>query len=75
MPLLVETLGGWHPTALKVLNKLARQLAQNIGREDTEVQNHFFQWLGILLMKGNVSLLLSRVLSYAPQHIDGDREF
>ena len=30
----VDTLGGWHPTALETIAKLGRQLARNVGKED-----------------------------------------
>ena len=70
----VETLGGWHVNATKVLTKLGRQLARHTGREDGEVLNHLFQRLSVLLMRGNAALILSRALDFAPQHVDGDRD-
>ena len=70
----METLGGWHPTAIKVLTKLGRQLARHTGRQDSEVLQHLFQRLSVLLMRGNAALILSRALDIAPQTIDGDSE-
>ena len=68
----IETLGGWDRRAMKILNKLGHQLARHTGREDTEVLRHMYQRLGILLMRGNASLLLSRSPNLIPPHIDGD---
>ena len=69
--LLVKTLGAWHPNDLKVLSKLGRKLARHTGREDSEVLQHLFQRLSILLMRGNAALILSRALDLAPPIIDG----
>ena len=55
-----ETRGGWDSSAIKVISKLAGQLARHSGKEDSEIIRHTFQWLSILLMRGNASLLLSR---------------
>ena len=55
----VETLGGWHPQAIQVIRKIGRQLARQSGREDSEVIGHTFERLGILLMKGNATLILN----------------
>ena len=68
----IETLIGWDRRAMKVLNKLGRQLAGHTGREDTEVPCHMYWQLGILLMRGNASLLLSRSPNLIPPHIDRD---
>ena len=51
----VETLGGWHINALKVLTRLARQLARHTGREDSEVISHSFQRLGSAAYEGQCS--------------------
>ena len=67
----METLGGWHPRALEALTRLGRQLARHTGGEDSEVLNHLMQRLGILLMKGNSSLLLSRAPDFCDPEIDG----
>ena len=59
--------------ALKILTRLApQQLARHTGRNDSEVISHSFQRLGVLLMRGNAALILSRALDYAPLHIDED---
>ena len=56
----VETLGGWHPQAIKVIRTLGRQLARQTGREDSEVTAQTFQRLSIMLMKGNSALIINR---------------
>ena len=73
-PLPVETLGGWHSQAVEHITRLAWQLARHTGREDNEVIRHLFQRLGILLMKGNSALILSRTPDFAQQQYDGDQE-
>ena len=45
LPLPVETLGGWHKTAIDTVTKLARQLARHTGREEGETTRHLFQRL------------------------------
>ena len=74
-PLPVETLGGWHTQAVSVIKKLGRQLARQTGKEDSEVIAHTFQRLSILLMKGNSALILNRVPSHPPPHIDGEKDY
>ena len=59
IPMSVETLGGWHPQAVKVIRTLGRQLARQTGREDSEVISQTFQRLSILLMKGNSALIIN----------------
>ena len=74
VPLPVETPGGWHPTAIRVLNKLGRQVARHIGKDDAEIQQHMFQRLSILLMKGNAALISSRSPDIISQEVDGDAD-
>ena len=68
-PLPVESLGGWHSKAIKVLVKLGRQLARHTGKEDSEVLKHMFEKLGVLLMRGNAALILSRSPDYIHEQI------
>ena len=71
LPLPVETLGGWHKNALKVITKLAHQLARHTGSIESETVSHLYQSLSvsILLMKGNAALILS--LYCPPEIVDG----
>ena len=72
LPIVVETLGGWHRGAVDTLTKLGRQLASHTGREEAETVRHLFKRLGILLVKGNAALLLSRTPSFVQAEVDGD---
>ena len=60
IPLPVETLGGWHKKAVDQFRKLAR----STGKEEDDAIRHLFQWLGVLLVKGNAALLLNRIPSF-----------
>ena len=70
-PLPVETLGGWHPKATQVIIKLAKQLARHTGGLESEAVGHLFGRLGVLLMKSNAALLLSRSPDSCPEEVDG----
>ena len=74
LPVVVETLGGWHPEAVSVLSKLARQLAAQVGGEVNEISRHFFQRLSILLIRGNSALIIHRTpnTDFADPVVDGD---
>ena len=70
-PLPVETLGGWHQQSIQVVSRLALQLARHTGSLESEVTSHLFERMGILLMKGNAALILSRSLDFPSQELDG----
>ena len=70
-PLPVETLGGWHESAVQVIRKLGLALARSTGQEEGEVVKHLFGRLSILLMKGNTTLLLNRVPTHPDPRVDG----
>ena len=72
IPLAVETWGGWHHQAMETIKVLSRQLARQVGRDEGETQRHMLQWLGILLQRGNVALLSSRVPEHPAPEVDGD---
>ena len=60
VPLSVESLGGFTPTATKVIRKLATQKAQRNNSDVKKTINQEFKKINILLMRGNASLLLNR---------------
>ena len=60
VPISVESLGGFTPTAIKVIRKLATQKAQRNNSDVKRTINQEFKKLNILLMRGNASLLLNR---------------
>ena len=71
-PLIVETFGGWHPDSEAIITKLASQLASQSGGVTAEVSRHLFQRLGILLARGNASLITTRSPQYVEASVDGD---
>ena len=60
VPLSVESLGGWTPTAIKLITKLATQKASRNNHDIKRTIAQEFKVLNILLMRGNASLLLNR---------------
>ena len=48
--LTVETLGGWHPTAVLQIKKLARAQARTTGKDKDVAIRHLFQRLAFLLV-------------------------
>ncbi len=75
VPLVVEALGGWHAQSAAALTKLGRQLARQTGREEEEAVRQLRQRLGVMLMKGNAALILSRTPTFALAEVDGDLDF
>ena len=75
MPLPIETFGGFHEQSVSIINKIGTQLAKHTGRLESEVISHLYQRLGILLVKGNSALVLSRSVDAATANIDGDIDF
>ena len=70
----VDTMGGWHPTALETITRLGRQLARNVGRDDQEVVRHFNQRLAVLMVRDNVAMICARTSSYPPPKTDRDAD-
>ena len=64
VPLAVDTFRGWHQSALEVLSKLGRQLARANGKREEEVVSHLRQRIAVVLVRDNVSMLLSRAPSF-----------
>ena len=71
LPLAVDTLGGWHEEALEVINKLGRQLARVVGRDEGDTVQHLKERLGVVLLRDNVGLLSSRAPEAAPAQVTG----
>ena len=72
VPLPVDVFGAWHPTAAQHLRKLGSALARATCSEESVTINHFFQRLSVLLVKGNMSLLLNRLICDINSEINGD---
>ena len=71
IPLAVESLGGWHPTAVAELNKLASALSRHTGQDGAEASRFLFGKLSIQLMRGNAALFVNRIPEFPPPHVDG----
>ena len=57
-----------HENAASLITRLARQLASYTGKEADEQMKYLFQRMGILLMRGNSTLILNRT----PTHVDAE---
>ena len=71
LPIVVETLGGWHQGAEQQVKKLAGAKARHSGQEEEESLRHAFTRLSILIMKGNSAILSNRIPNFSSSHIDG----
>ena len=70
-PLVAETFGGWHSTAVEQVKKLGSALARHTGQVEGEAISHIWARLGILLQRGNAALLGNRVPKLPLPAIDG----
>jgi hypothetical protein len=70
-PLAVETLGGWHPVAVREVNKLAAALARHTGEDEHVATRHLWQRLAVLLQKGNTALVINRIPVFPSAAISG----
>ena len=68
----METFGGFGKEAVDTIKGIARALARNQAKQDSEVIAHAFQRLGILLVRGNSSILATR-LTVASGDMVGER--
>ena len=60
IPIAVESLGAWHPTAVTEVAKLGSALARQNGDEESTTIQRLFQQLSVALMRGNAALLNNR---------------
>jgi hypothetical protein len=72
IPMVVDTLGGWHPAALQVITKLGRQVARAVGKEEGETVRQLRQRLAVLLVRDNMAMLNSRAPTFPASQLDGD---
>ena len=54
LPIVVESLGGWHGVAEREVKKLSAARARHGGQEEDEASRHTFTRLSILLMRGYI---------------------
>ena len=71
IPIVAESLGGWHPTAVEQLQKLGSALARQTGQEESEAIAHLITRASILLQKGLTSLLINRIPGHPSAVIGG----
>ena len=64
-PMVVETLGGWGPTAQDVFRVVARATAEASGLDVSTAVSQLYQGLGIRLQRANARAILSRVSAAA----------
>ena len=60
IPIAVESLGAWHPTAVAEVAKLGSALARQNGDKESTTIQRLFQQLSVALMRGNAALLNNR---------------
>ena len=60
LPLAVESLGAWHPSAVAEVKRLGSALARHTGEEESTTICRLFQKLSICLMRGNAALFNNR---------------
>ena len=71
LPLVAESLGGWHPQAEAEIKKLGSALARHTGQDEGECISHLFSRCALLLQRGLAALLLNRLPSHPPPEVDG----
>ena len=71
IPLAVESLGGWHPVAVKEIKRIGSALARHTGQPEGDAIRHLFQRLAVSLAKWNAALFLNRVPTFPHPTIDG----
>ena len=71
IPVVAESLGGWHKVALEQLHKLSSALARHTGQEEGEKFDHLVKRVSILLQKGLASMLVNRTPGHPAAEIDG----
>ena len=57
LPMVAESLGGWHSVAEREVRKLGAALARHTGQEEGEAISHLWGRLGVLLQRGNAAIL------------------
>jgi len=60
LPLAVESLGAWHPSAVAEVKRLGSALARHTGEEESSTISRLFQKLSLCLMRGNAALFNNR---------------
>ena len=64
IPIVAESLGGFHSVAVQHLKKIASALARHTAQEESEAIHHLLSRCSLLLQRGTAALLLNRVPSH-----------
>ena len=75
IPIVVESLGGWHKVAQEQFSKLGSALGRHTGQEEGEKVDHLIKRVSILLQKGLSSMLLNQIPGHAAPEVDGFLDF
>ena len=71
LPMVAESLSGWHSVAEREVKKLGAALARHTGQEEGEAISHLWGRLGVLLQRGNAAILGNRVPAFPEAVVDG----
>ena len=71
LPLVAESLAGWHQCAEREVKKLGSALARHTSQLEGEAIAHLWGRLGILLQRGNAAILGNRVPNFPDAQVDG----
>ena len=71
IPIVSESLGGWHKVALEQFRKLGSALARHTGQDEGEKTGHLVKRASILLQKGLTAMVLNRIPGHPNPVIDG----
>ena len=64
LPIVSESLGGFHKVAEHEIKKLTAAKARHTGQDEAEAMRHAFTRLSILIMRGNAAILSNRIPFY-----------
>ena len=71
IPIVAESLGGWHSEAVVQIKKIGSALARHTGQEEGEVISHLVSRCSLLLQRGSAALLLNRIPGHPAAADDG----
>ena len=63
-PLIMETLGGWEESGLKLMKLIGRRIAENSHQDPHKFICYFMNSVSAILQKFNGQMLASRCLSF-----------
>ena len=73
IPIVAESLGGWHKVALEQFRKLGSALARHTAQDEGEKTGHLVKRASILLQKGLTAMVLNRIPGHPNPKIDGQQ--